>query len=665
MAAPHVTGAAALLRQIHPAWTNAEIKSALMSTSKFMGIYNGDGTPAQPLDMGAGRLDLTNAANPGVILDPPSVSFGQVTTGTLETMHVMLTSVASGTETYDLSTVKLTGAAFTYTVGSLPGFAVSPAQVTLTAGASAMITVTFDTAASAGIGDNQGYVVLDGATYDAHTPVWARVVPLPGADVLVIDADVSEVYGTDYLSYYTDALDNLGLTYDVLNWSFEFVPDAATLSAYDHVLIFTGDNYQYGLEDFEHDQLTEYANDGGKLFVMGQDLASAWNALSTSTASYFYDSVLGGKYLQDSVTGDGLPALPVSARTDAPQALQGINIDLSGPGEQMVTLTGAKEVPEVATDMFGEAWFAYNVVTSQLDYYVEVTSPVSATLTASHIHDGAAGVNGPVLYGLYSPAVLDDFIGTTSFQGSVSIAPAHVLDLLSGDLYINVHSTAYPGGEIRAQVEVAANGDGAGNQFYIDEIRTRPNQEPVPVGNAYPYQALLQYAGPFNDEQGTVAMAHRDQPVLENPGLAYMGRSIYTTFGLEGVNNGTNSASREDLLAAFVTWAMDEPVASIADTSVPNESNLTMFTATLASNVAGATGVSYRWDFGDGSGYTPAFTSAQASHVYATCGVYTVRVEATDSWGNKAIGVLEAPVDDCTTTMLFMPIIGAQAPGSP
>ncbi len=664
MAAPHVTGAAALLRQIHPSWTNAEIKSALMSTSKFMGIYNGDGTPAQPLDMGAGRLDLTNAANPGVILDPPSVSFGQVITGAVETRHVMLTSVASATETYDLSTVMLAGSAFTYTVEALPGFDVSPAQITLTAGASAMVTVTLDTAASAGFGDNQGYIVMDGAAYDAHMPVWARVAPLPGADVLLVDADVSELYGTDYLSYYTDTLDNLGLTYDVLNWSFADLPDATTLSAYAHIIIFTGDNYQYGLNAAEQDGLTEYANAGGKLFVMGQDLASAWGALSTSTASYFYGSVLGGVYLGDSVSGYSLPSLPVSARTDGPSALQGINIDLSGPQEQMVTLTGAKEVPEVATDMFGEAWFAYNVVSQQLDFYVEVTSPVSATLTASHIHDGAAGVNGPVLYSLYAPATPVEFIGTTSFQGSVSILPAHVLDLLSGDLYINVHTTAHPGGEIRAQVEVAANGDGAANQYYIDEIRTRPNVDPVPVGNTYPYQALLQYAGPFNVEQGTVAMSHRDQPVLENPGLAYLGRSIYTTFGLEGVNNGMDSASREDVLAAFVEWAMDEPVATIADTSIPNESNLTMFTATLASNVAGVTGVSYRWDFGDGSGYTPAFTSREASHVYATCGVYTVRVEATDTWGNKAIGVLDAPVTDCETNSVFMPIIGVQAPGS-
>ncbi len=40
MAAPHVTGAAALIKQIHPDWSPAWIKSALMSTSKYLDIVH-------------------------------------------------------------------------------------------------------------------------------------------------------------------------------------------------------------------------------------------------------------------------------------------------------------------------------------------------------------------------------------------------------------------------------------------------------------------------------------------------------------------------------------------------------------------------------------------------------------------------------------------------
>ena len=60
---------------------------------------------------------------------------------------------------------------------------------------------------------------------------------------------------------------------------------------------------------------------------------------------------------------------------------------------------------------------------------------------------------------------------------------------------------------------------------------------------------------------------HRHQPNLEVPGIDYMGRSIYTTFGLEGVNNGLDGISREDLLQAFFNWAMDEPTVSITNTT--------------------------------------------------------------------------------------------------
>ncbi len=194
-------------------------------------------------------------------------------------------------------------------------------------------------------------------------------------------------------------------------------------------------------------------------------------------------------------------------------------------------------------------------------------------------------------------------------------------------------------------------------RYFIDEIKTYPNQEPDPGVNTYPYQALLQYPGPNNVEDGTVAMAHRDQPNLDNPGLAYLGRSIYTTFGLEGVNNGTGASSREDLLTALMNWAMDEPTAAIMDVTPSNESDLTMFEATLTSNITGTVGTTYRWDFGDGTAYSPTYKSNTAGHNYAICGIYTVRVEATDSLGNTAIGEQTVKVTNCATWPTYLPLV--------
>ncbi len=247
MAAPHVAGAAALLKQMHPDWSPAWIKSALMSTSKYLDIYvDADmTTPAQPLNMGAGRLDLTHAANPGVILDPPSLSFGLVEMGETKSLEVTITSVASASETYAVSTL-YTGAGFD-APGTVDGMTVSPASITLAPGATAKLTVTWDSEASLnGEGDNQGFVVLDGATYDAHMPAWMRVTYAPDetiGDVLVIDNDGSSSLGLpDYTPFYTSTLSMLGLTYDVLDADndagavMDFLPEAVELSQYQAIV---------------------------------------------------------------------------------------------------------------------------------------------------------------------------------------------------------------------------------------------------------------------------------------------------------------------------------------------------------------------------------------------------------------------------------------------
>ncbi len=71
--APHIAGAAAILREIHPDWTPAEIKDVLMNTATDS---SRDGVPYPVALMGAGRARVDVAANSESLVDPGAASFG-------------------------------------------------------------------------------------------------------------------------------------------------------------------------------------------------------------------------------------------------------------------------------------------------------------------------------------------------------------------------------------------------------------------------------------------------------------------------------------------------------------------------------------------------------------------------------------------------------------
>ncbi|KAM7494160.1 hypothetical protein LguiB_028769 [Lonicera macranthoides] len=74
MACPHLSGTAALLKTLHPSWSPAAIKSAIMTTAS---VLNGNGIPitdqnrleANWFDLGAGHVDPSSANNPGLVYD--------------------------------------------------------------------------------------------------------------------------------------------------------------------------------------------------------------------------------------------------------------------------------------------------------------------------------------------------------------------------------------------------------------------------------------------------------------------------------------------------------------------------------------------------------------------------------------------------------------------
>lgn len=75
MSSPHIAGAGALLKALHPDWTPGQIKSALMTTAWTQVVKEDGVTPATPFDDGSGRVNLNKAGDPGLTFDVTAADY--------------------------------------------------------------------------------------------------------------------------------------------------------------------------------------------------------------------------------------------------------------------------------------------------------------------------------------------------------------------------------------------------------------------------------------------------------------------------------------------------------------------------------------------------------------------------------------------------------------
>jgi subtilisin family serine protease len=170
-AAPHIAGAAALLKQRNPSWTPQQIKSALVN-SAVDPVLTATGTArAGLLSAGAGRVSLARAFNVSATLSPSNMSFGIQRIkkkGGAFTASITITSLLNGRNDFKVSISQLDP-------DGRVTMSASESSVSLEQGQSAEVTIVISLLKKAERRDYTGYVIFedpDGQTLRA--PFWGR-----------------------------------------------------------------------------------------------------------------------------------------------------------------------------------------------------------------------------------------------------------------------------------------------------------------------------------------------------------------------------------------------------------------------------------------------------------------------------------------------------------
>jgi len=162
MAAPHVAGGVALLRQRHPTWTPAQIKSALTLTGDRAFAGEARSVEASTVRQGGGIVNLVRANDPLVFAAPLALSFGLVAPTTTLTQSVVLTDAGGGAGDWVVTVEQQTGA--TGATITVPPTVAVPGALPVTV-----------TTANAPEGELSGFVVLTRGAERRRIPYWFRV----------------------------------------------------------------------------------------------------------------------------------------------------------------------------------------------------------------------------------------------------------------------------------------------------------------------------------------------------------------------------------------------------------------------------------------------------------------------------------------------------------
>ena len=207
MAAPHVTGAVALLAQRHPDWTAGRLKATLMGAAKPV-------APQSGYQQGAGRVDVARAITQAVTTDPASVSYGRTSWPHADDEPVARTVTyrngGSSDVTLDLA-VKAAGPGGVAAPAGM--FASSVDRLTVPAGGRAQVTVTADTSVAGPDGLYSGQLIATAGEVAVSTPLGVhKELETYQLDITRLDATGAPATNVSMMVVYDSATDAAGNT---------------------------------------------------------------------------------------------------------------------------------------------------------------------------------------------------------------------------------------------------------------------------------------------------------------------------------------------------------------------------------------------------------------------------------------------------------------------
>jgi hypothetical protein len=197
MSSPHLAGIGALMKQRHPTWSPMAIKSALMTTASTT-QNTGGAIPGGAFDYGAGQVNATAAADPGLVYDSSFFDWIGFLCGTGQFANPICQAVGVDPSDFNSPSIAVgelagvqsvtrsvtnVGPAGTYTASVTPpagvDVSVSPPALTLGAGDVGTYTVTFTTNATATLGDfTEGSLAWSDGARSVRSPLLVRPLPL-------------------------------------------------------------------------------------------------------------------------------------------------------------------------------------------------------------------------------------------------------------------------------------------------------------------------------------------------------------------------------------------------------------------------------------------------------------------------------------------------------